>query len=276
MPQHVLYGGRVVVDFEEQGHIYSVTRDGEALGTRDSVTKILKAVDMGKSDAFAWWGASQALDFLRGHSIPASEEERDALFYDAQRAHIATRDEAASVGKGFHSWIEAHIKAQMEFGEDPALPDNEEERNAVLGYLAHEAEHGLSYRASEQVIYSLEHDYIGTLDHIKILVMDGELGIGDYKSAADMRITFRLQLAAYAKAYMEERPDQRLYKRVVYLLGKDEPKCTPIDLCYPGWTDEESLEFDFAGFLAAQGVYRWGLKAIAAQPPKKRKKKAKE
>jgi hypothetical protein len=61
----------------------------------------------------------------------------------------------------------------------------------------------------------------------------------------------------------------------VFLLGKDEPICRPVDLRYPDMTDEESLDFDFAGFLAAKSVYKWGLKAIESLPARKKKGRTK-
>lgn len=265
-----------MVDFEEVGHKYSVWVDGEELGQRDSVTKILKAVDMGKSDAFAWWGANEAVEYLRrswsGEAVGIDKYEE--LLVSAGKAYSETRDEAADVGKRVHAWLEAHINAKLTFGEDPPLPTDEQAANAVSAYLKHESEHHVSYEDSERVVYSLAHDYIGTLDQTHILMVDEALALADYKTSRDTRISYRLQLAAYAKALMEENPEKRILKRYVYLLGKEDAEFRAIDLRYQDMTDEESLEFDFAGFLAAKEVYKWGVKAVAAQPPKKRKKKA--
>ena len=272
MSRHVLYDGRVVVDFHEVGHKYEVTVDGVEVEPYASVTKVTSAIDMGKSGAFAWWASGEATNFLRqswpksadgsvylGRSIAEAEE----LFKGAYKAHAGTRDEAAAIGKDVHAWIDSYIESKQTFGQTPALPEDEATRNAVTAFIQNEQEHGVSYVDSEKVVYSLKDNVIGTLDQTRLTMVDGALCLTDNKTSDGMRLSFRAQLAAYAKYYMEEHPEVQIGKRYVYLLGKKEPTFTPVDLKYDDMTDEESLEFDYHAFEAAIEIYRWGIRAKA-------------
>ena len=271
-----LYNGALQVDFAEKGHKYTV--NGELW---QNISSVGDAIDCGKSNALAWWASNEFRDYLylnwprtaTGEFVPVCAPEiAKGLIEEGRKEHNRKKKKAADVGTKVHDWIEAHIKAQLSFQESPTLPLDEQERNAVLEYVEREKGRRIHYEATEKIVASMEHRFIGRLDNIYVVAEDGVRALDDHKTAGGIRLTFRPQLAAYAIAWNEEFPDKAVWKRRVNLLSKDGKPTEPYDLCYPGMTDEESTRVDFEAFLWAMNVLKWAQKALELMPEKVKEK----
>src|SRR3990167_1943609 len=267
-----LYNGLLQVEFEEKRHRYTV--NGELWR---NISSVPKAIDCGKADAFAGWASNEYRDYLylnwpataEGEFVPvATPHIAKGLIEEGRKEHNRRKEKAADIGTKVHDWIEAHIKAQLSFQESPALPLDEQERNAVLDYLEREKGRRIHYEATERIVASAEHRFIGRLDNVYILAEDGVRGLDDHKTDGGIRISFRPQLAAYAMAWNEENPEQAVWRRRINLLSKDGRPTKPYDLCYPGLSDEESTQVDFEAFLHALRITEWAERAIALLPEK--------
>ena len=258
-PLHVVFDG---------GKAHRYTVNGEVW---PGVTSADKALDFGKSDAFAWWSANLYRDYLylnwpvdpgTGQPRYVAPSEAVALIEEGRKQHAAKKQAAADIGTEVHRWIEAHIKASLSFGDDPPTPSGEQARNSVLAFLELEQSRRVIYHGTEVMVASREHRYIGTMDAACALAeVDGVLTVEDHKTSDALRLSFRPQLAAYAMAWNEEHPEQQAWRRQVNLLSKVDGKPTVVDLCYPGETDEESTRYDFEAFLRALWLTGWGKKA---------------
>lgn len=267
-----LYNGLLQVEFEEKRHRYTV--NGEVWR---NISSVPDAIDCGKANAFAWWSANEYREYLylnwpataTGEFVPVCTPHiAKGLIENGRLAHSRSTKEAADIGTRVHIWIESHIKAQFALQESPALPLDEQERNAVLDYLEREKGRRIHYEATERIVASAEHRFIGRLDNLYIVAEDGTRTLEDHKTAAGVRISFRPQLAAYAMAWSEEHPESAVWRRRINLLSKDGRPTEPYDLCYPGLSDEESTRIDFEEFLRCLGTTIWAERAIELLPKK--------
>jgi len=140
-----------------------------------SVTTLLGT--LGKP-AIAGWAAKQVAEYaVANHDIITAMLERGQT-EDATKllkgSPWTTRDTAANVGTRVHKLIEQNI-----LGSAPT-PD-EQERPYWQSYLAFRQEYpDLQLLSSELTVYSLEHQYAGTLD--SIVSMGGQRACVDWKT----------------------------------------------------------------------------------------------
>lgn len=240
----------VEVQFDVDGSVTGVVHSYWINGKRRmGVTGITGAID--KSFALIPWALNEAEAFLVANwpQWEPSLEERSALFHSMKKAHEVVRDAAASIGKEAHAWIEEYIHAKMTFLLPPEKPLEKKARSSVEAYLAWESEHNVQYVASERLVYSKIHDFCGTLD--LVAYVDGRLSLIDFKTSNDFREEYRVQTAAYLKAYEEEFPLHKIEDRWVLMLKKTSGKFKPIDL------GVDTVDRDFECFLHAMGIRKW-------------------
>ena len=240
--------------FDHDEHVYFV--DGERVR---NVTGITDSLDLGKTNALMGWAVKVGMEKLRGDLVPSglraddlfsvSPEVFDAAIKEAKKAHRQKKEGAATIGRDAHDWVEAHIKAQIEFGPDPDPPRFPESQSAVDAYLSWEREHHVQYLQSERKIYSRLHQYAGTLDIIAIV--DGKRSLIDLKTSNSPRIEYFLQTAAYAFAWEEEMPDEPLEDRFILMLGKTKASFDVVE------RGVESVARDMKAFMACKVVAGW-------------------
>jgi hypothetical protein len=184
-----LYKGKINIKFFPDTHIYYV--NGKRKG---SVTGALNIID--KSRALIPWAIGLYSDFLTeriGEKLTAS------MIAEGETLHSVRKKDAANVGTEAHDWIERFVG-----GENPEMPEDPRVVQAVNGFLNWVEEHDVRFSASEKVVYSMKHDYLGTMDAIATFGKGRKKYIIDYKASNGLYPGVALQTAAYMKADEEE------------------------------------------------------------------------
>lgn len=204
------------VYFDEATHTY--LHQGRVL---PSVTQITGILD---KPALIPWAVGCTVEHLKGRleaGIPYSEAQIGNMLRDAERARFFVSDKALEIGSAVHEWLERHVKAQIQEGPSPALPERPAVRLAVEQYLAwEERQPDLRYLASERRLHSQTYDYCGTMD--SLLELDGLLIVADFKTSKAIYPEYWLQVAGYAQAVEEEdgvKVDQLMIIRVPKMEG---------------------------------------------------------
>lgn len=243
--EYSLYDGNVRLEFDEEAHKY--TYNGELV---PSVTTVTDIVD--KSNALIPWALNQAEKYIRSN-FPidgyVSASQLDSLLTAMKQAHRKIKYKAADIGTQAHEWIEQHVKASMEFREDPELPQDPQVLNAVMQFLEFERQNHVVYIASERKVFSLEYNYAGTLDILAHV--NGIHTLLDIKTSNQFRKEYAMQTAAYVMAVNEE-DKSNVQERIILMLSKDEAKFEPIYL------PSSDLPNDSFAFINAFRLYSWG------------------
>lgn len=251
-----LYDGEVELTFEPMGHKYLVTDEKNNLieSPVRSVTKINSVIS---KPALIPWASKMAVESLR-ESIKAGESYDEVyleqVFAEAQQAHSKRKIDAGILGTLTHKWVENYIGWRVlgsPEGHKPSLPVNETAQKACERFMFWEAEHKVKFLVTEQVVYSREYRYTGTLDFICII--DDLWYIGDLKTSSGIWIEYFLQTAAYRHARVEEFPQEKYAGQVVVRVGrKDEDfagRKGGVEIAYI--RGDEMYKKCFVGFLGA-------------------------
>lgn len=203
------YKGRVKIRFYPESHQYWVSVDGGKITRKGGVTSIIGIKD--KSKALGIWQQGITVDFLLKQIEKGVKIDAD-LAIEAAIQNDVLRDEAADIGHEIHSWCEHYIRHKLKqkgFETMPEIPDFPEAITGVESFLAWVKKHDVEFFSTEEIVYSLEGDYIGCMDfEAKI---DGMMCVGDFKSSNGLYNGVRAQTAAYGRA-MEEERGKKLYK----------------------------------------------------------------
>ncbi len=205
-----IYGGELVVNFNQGDHIYKIN------GVRiPSVTGIIGIVD---KPFLIGWAARMAAENFRSRiipGVPVTAEELDELYEESRAAHRAKKTEAGDIGTKVHNWCEMYIK-----GSRPEMPTDERVLAAVQKFLNWVEENDVKFLSSEQIVYSRLHNYVGTVDFF--CVIKGKLYIGDIKTANAIYMNSNFsQIASYLAARQEEYPQEKYSGGILLRLGKD-------------------------------------------------------
>lgn len=271
--QHVLYGGRVILDFTSGNHQYKVhfvdPASGAVLETRKArgVTTILKIKD--KSTPLMIWAEEvyrqELIDSL-GDCKSVGRARLLQLIEQAKHAHTRRKDEAADIGSQAHDLIERWFRAKLEDSTEVKPDKSADPRvkacfDAAMKWIN---QHDFRIVSLEQPVYSVTHDFCGTMD--KHAFIDGELCISDWKSAKRIYIENYLQTAAYKAAVDEEevariaaklgrsKKPRKVEARWIIQLGKDTGEFNAVR------RGNEFFEDDLQGFLHAYGLFKWDKK----------------
>ncbi|MEK7578398.1 MAG: PD-(D/E)XK nuclease family protein [Patescibacteria group bacterium] len=264
---HQLYGGKIEIKFLESNHSYWTTflselkKDGTAkLRRLTGVTSFIGIID---KPALIPWAVNTTVKYIREHLDELKKEPKEIL-KAAREESDKQRDISAEIGKAIHAWVEKHIN-----GQEPEMPEDEKVLQGVVNFLDWIAHRKVEFVASEQIVYSKEHDFVGTLDILakvdkKLCLIDIKTGNGIYAEA-------KMQTAAYRKAW-EEECGKKLSGRWIWRISKEteeqyigrmqEKEKTdfdPFQAFEAVYLDNDSTtqERDYDGFLAAQKLYRW-------------------
>lgn len=203
----LLYGGMVKInlfEYEGGGHDYKVmVRDKEvdALG----VTNVLNVL---AKPALVPWAVKLAVDHLEGKKSPTPDDYKKARVLWTEE-----RDKSADSGRAVHDWIERYIKT----GESK-LPNDSNLLNGIMAFLKWAKEHSVEFIHSERTVYSLEHQYVGTLDAVASI--DGKICVVDFKTGSSIYLSHALQTAAYREAVEEENQAQMNGPNTIIRLDK--------------------------------------------------------
>lgn len=192
-----LYQGEVTIDFYEDRHCY--IKRGEK-GCLTSVTGATGMID--KSRPLIFW----AIGLMRDH-LSALAEQQTLITLDhileASKLHQQKKEEAATKGSQVHAWIEQYINAKLNpENQKPEMPEDEQIVNGVIAFLNWEKDHNVKFVATEKIVYSKKHDYVGLMDCEAII--DGKRSVVDFKTSTGVYNEMRYQVAAYRAADEEE------------------------------------------------------------------------
>lgn len=193
-----LYGGKVRVEYFDQYHRYFVNKKRKI-----GVTTVTGVID--KSRALIWWATGLMKEHLK-EVLEGGEKISIADIEYAARLHMQRKTESADLGTLVHDWAERYIKASPEDRQKIDLPEDDRVLNGVLAFLKWVKDHGVEFVASERVVYSKKHDYIGTLDCLFTMKKEkhGIVHVGDFKTSKGVYDEMIFQVTAYEEALREE------------------------------------------------------------------------
>jgi len=194
-----LYDGKINIGYWDNRHRYSLIVNGKPERTwLLSVTAATGMID--KSRQLIIWATRLAKDHLLNRiddikSLPPSSVIE--LIETACNLHNVKREEAATKGSMVHEYIEKYIK-----GEKPDLPDDENVAASINAFLEWEKAHEVKWKATEQIVYSKKHSYVGLFD--ALAVIDRKTVLIDFKTSKGVYNDYKYQISAYRHAYEEE------------------------------------------------------------------------
>lgn len=171
------------------------------------------------------------------------------------RAHQKALTKAAEIGSGLHALIEWNLRRELGqvVGPEPTVKDA-----ALWAFMAWEdfkKRTNFKPRAIEQVVWSTNHGYAGTMDSLAECTLGSErvLVVTDYKTGKAIYGEALLQNTAYVHAMIEmghlEPPCCGLIVRLPKVESDPEPEFRLIP-----WAELEAL---FPVFLACKQLWTW-------------------
>lgn len=246
--QHKLYGGEVVLEFDEGLHSY--TANGVPC---PSVTGILRVID---KPALPRWAAKETAAYVEAELLYRATDpvviaagwKPDEIYIknlckEAKAAPWRKSQDAADIGSIVHRFAELYA-----LGEKPPLPINPQARAAAEQFLGWWEGNHVEVIAAERKVYNRAWNYAGTVDLIAE-VRGAGLVIADFKTSSGIWPEYRLQLAAYQGAYEEEHPGMEIDQRLCLRFGKDG--------AFESAAYETGFLPDWHGFMAALNLHRW-------------------
>jgi len=200
-----LYGGKVLIDFFPDSHRYKKAGERTYLISVTGATGIIDksrpliiwATGLFKSFVLQYFEESKVKKFTAEELMPVIE--------DGAVQHTIKKEKAASIGSQVHEWCEMFVKTKMEGKEvDPetlkGLDENVE--NGINAFLDWYNSHKIKFLASERLVYSVKHDYVGIFD--ALAVIDGKTTLIDFKTSKRVYNEHLYQLSGYWNAVEEE------------------------------------------------------------------------
>lgn len=197
-----LYKGKVKVKFYPGSHRYYVSVNNGPFVPKTGVTTYIGIKD--KSRALGIWQQELTAGFLFECIAKGIKIDEEKAVEAVIQCEIA-KDAAAEIGSEIHGWIEGYIRHKLKqpgFKDLPDMPKFPEAITGINSFFEWEKKHKVKFISTESVRYSIEHDYVGIED--VEFEADSEHCDGDFKSSNGLYNGVRAQLAAYAKARMEE------------------------------------------------------------------------
>lgn len=175
------------ITFYPDSHQYKI--DGVRIPSVSSVIGVLDKPRM------AWWIMSEVKKKLS--SMVWTTITQDNI-KDIYTAHLQKSQEALDIGTEVHNWCE-----QYALGNQLPMPDDDNVCNGVMAFLERVNTHNVEFLENEKIVYSKEHNYIGTFDALAIV--DDKKTIIDFKTSKRFYpVDQGMQLCAYKQAYEEE------------------------------------------------------------------------
>lgn len=196
--KNYLYNKTVEITFHEETHTYYINQK-----RLPSVTTVLSIVN---KPMLVNWAAKMAVESMQQSFQPGvvyDEIQLKDAFALAKKAHWQRKTDAGSLGNVAHKWVEDYIR-----GKNPKMPIHQQLNASVNQFLKWTEENKVKFLLSEQMIYSKQHNYVGTLDFI--CKVGDKMYIGDLKTSKNIYYnSMGSQVAAYKIAREEEFPDEK-------------------------------------------------------------------
>lgn len=250
-----LYNREIELTFNDASHRYKVAFKNGRSFHPDSVTRICSVLD---KPALIPWAINATIDFIRTGIQPGIEHAESYLeevYQLAKKESQRKKGEAAARGSLVHDILA---------GVERPIQGTDDERNRSIESKVVRAQEWLkqnnvSLTSVERPIYSRRYRYSGRLDGVG--VCQGVSSLFDWKTGKGIYPEFRLQTAAYVKAFEEEFPDQPIQQRIILHLTED--------ACIPHFYPRSLLRNDFNAFLGAQKLFQQ-IRTIEKQEKKSR------
>lgn len=249
---HTLYGGDVVLSFESERHIYTRLKPGPetVLAGVTSKTGILDKPALKTWNLEQAWGAVKKIigigDFI---SADVYEQIRPAIMKTGEY----TKEKAGDIGKEIHDWISQYIKSLIGFNSIPAMPADYTIAQCVQAWVDWQAGRKITWLESERLVYSLEHEGVGTLDQVGLEQLLKTLW--DVKTGSGIYEEYWLQVGGYYGWFNEEMRylgQQPITQGQIVRLDKK------TGLVYPSvMISQEILEELYEHFLLTHRLYNW-------------------
>lgn len=286
--ESTLYKGKVKIKFYPNSHQYWASIDGGAYKRKSGSTTFIGIKD--KSTPLGIWQQTITLDFLL-ENIAKGVKINEDLAIEAVIQNDIAKDEAVDIGKEMHDWLEKYAKFKMKDKSQLTMPEMPQIKEAITGvnaFLQWESEHKVKYISAERMVYSLKHDYMGTLDlEAKV---DNVYCLVDYKSSNGLYNTVRAQTASYKEAdeeeckvkkyqgrwalrfskyteaeYMKREKRKKVIKAHIARIKGKEPTDYPIapyKVFEAKFLDKEKsyMKEDMEAFLNCKALYQWDKK----------------
>lgn len=195
-----LYKGKITIDFFEGKHSYVIRETGKR---PLSVTACTGIID--KSRPLIFWAVGLAKNHLL-ENLQNGKAIDEAIIEEACKQHQVFKKAAADIGTEVHEWAENWIKTKIKERKDLKLPDNEKAANGAIAFLKWVDENKIKFIASEQIVYSKKHDYVGIMDCKFTMGKEKHkiIHAGDFKTSKGIYNEYRYQVAGYQGADEEE------------------------------------------------------------------------
>lgn len=286
--ESTLYKGRVKIKFYPISHQYWMSLDGGPYKRKSGSTTYIGIKD--KSTPLGIWQQQMTLDFLLKKLEKGEKIDEDAAI-EAVIQNDVIKDEAVDIGKEMHDWLEKYALFKMKDKRQKTMPEIPQIKEAITGvssFLEWESQHKVKYITAERMVYSIEHDFMGTLD--LEAEVDGVYSLVDYKSSNGLYNNVRMQTASYKMADEEEckkkkykgrwalrfsKYTEKEYLRrenrkkvmkahIARIKGKDfkDYAIPPYQAFEAKFLDKEKtyMQEDFTAFLACKTLYQWDAK----------------
>ena len=277
--EYLFYNGTVKLRYNVEDHLYFRLAELGNLIALNGVTNTVGIID--KSFMLTPWAAKMMLqkllrlmptEMVEGviRIKPLTFEEFTVIAMEAKSAHKDKLDEAGDIGHIAHKCLEDSINFALQ--NDPEkivrnlinLPTDEQAKNAANAGKFWMDQHHVRWVETESKVFSLEHDYAGTMDGRAIcdscgdpaccpVVFKDRMSLIDWKSSNHLKIEYLFQVAAYKHAKHEEFPDLHIEDTWILRLGKSEEEAGKFE---PWHMSEEEDPEDFSGFLACLTLTR--------------------
>ncbi len=165
-----------------------------------SLSAVLSLIN--KSSALTQWASNLAADYFRdnlNHGSRINQHDIDRLHREARFAHKRKSQEALDVGTAVHKYAENFAQYQINGGDEPEIPLDEQTLNGVLAFLDWVNRHNVVFHKSEMQLYSWDLHLAGTCD--TIFSCDGNVVLGDFKTAKAIYPEYHYQISFYRYAY---------------------------------------------------------------------------
>lgn len=279
MGPYYFYQDRVTLWFDAEKHVYlREMPDGGGLKPQAGVTTIIHIID--KSDALIPWACKMV--YTRGVQLftdafadpfrinEFSISEAISILKIAKKAPKEIKEDAGDLGTLAHNCLEDSIREawRIRKTDEEAVPVTEiinwptDERsvNCVKAAFDWMTKHNVLWLETERKIYSLKHEYAGTMDGLAYVSscdskaccpveFKNVLSLIDWKSSNGIWLEYGIQVSAYVRAYEEETGDT-VEDVFILRLGKEDGKFEPWHL------DAIDIRINFQGFLECLALTR--------------------
>ncbi len=186
-----MYNGEINIKFYPNSHKYKIDWSKDWLYSVSSITGIVD------KPMLKQWAVNCACNYLlKQPKITEATIEHIRKFWAEET------DDALNTGKQLHDYLEWFSKYKMNQWDKPEFPTDEKARKALTWFLDWYTSHNITFLASEMLVYSKIHNYVGRFDIL--YNMNWKVILSDWKTSKTIYPEYINQVVGYAIAYEEE------------------------------------------------------------------------